>query len=233
MTQNYMAKPRPKPASTQNHLHIAQIRDDLVITKDGTFRAVLLVSSINFALKSQQEQDSIIYQFQNFINSLTASVQIVVQSRQLDLNTYLQHLGDLATSQSNELLRFQMVDYIDFVGRLITLANIMEKRFFVVVPLDALQARSGGLLGSFLGGRKTAPHFTQSQFAHYKEQLEEHANVIISGLASMGLRAVQLNTQELVEFYYSVYNPEEAVAEKLVDADELRQGIIQRSGGTK
>src|SRR6266542_3202624 len=99
-----MAKPA-KPATTQQHLLIAQIRDSVVVMKDGTFRAVLAVSSINFALKSQQEQDSIIYQFQNFINSLTTPLQIVVQSRQLDLNGYLQQLGNLAKDQDNELLR--------------------------------------------------------------------------------------------------------------------------------
>ncbi len=226
-----MAKTPAKPATTQNHLHIAQIRDDLVITKEGTFRSVLLVSSINFALKSQQEQDAIIYQFQNFINSLTGSIQIVVQSRQLDLNTYLQRLEDLAVNQTNELMRFQMVDYIDYVSRLITLANIMDKRFFVVIPLDSVQARSRGLLGMLMGGRKTAPHFTQQQFDRYKQQIEEQVNVLISGLASMGLRAVQLNTQELVEFYYGIYNPEEAVTEKLVDVDQLRKSIIEKGKG--
>jgi hypothetical protein len=226
-----MAKSPARPATTQNHLHIAQIRDDLVITKDGAFRSVLLVSSINFALKSQQEQDAIIYQFQNFINGLTIPIQIVVQSRQLDLNSYLQRLEDLATNQTNELMRFQMVDYIDYVSRLITLANIMDKRFFVVVPLDTVQTRSRGLLSMLMGGRKTTPHFTQQQFDRYKQQIEEQVNVLISGLASMGLRAVQLNTQELVEFYYGIYNPEEAITEKLVDVDQLRTSIIQKGKG--
>src|SRR3982751_6237313 len=106
---------KPKAASTQQHLHIAQVRDSLVIMKNGTMRSVLVVSAVNFALKSSQEQDAIIYQFQAFINSLDHPVQIVVQSRQLDLSGYLQQLAGRVSTQTNELLRFQMIDYIDFV----------------------------------------------------------------------------------------------------------------------
>ncbi|HEY1074085.1 MAG TPA: TraC family protein [Patescibacteria group bacterium] len=221
----------PKPASTQKHLSIAQVRDSLVVMKDGTFRAVLLVSAVNFALKSQQEQDAIIYQFQSFINGMTHPLQIVVQSRQLDLNRYLLHMADLAQNQSNELLRFQMVDYIDFVSRLVTLANIMEKRFYVVIPHYTVQTGGHGLLDMLTGGRKTVPHYSQEQFNHYKQEITERVNVVVSGLSSIGLRAVQLNTQELVEFYYSIYNPEEATEEKLIDIEELHASIIQRKPG--
>ncbi len=218
------------PASTQRHLLISQIRDEIVVMKNGTLRAVLIVSSVNFSLKSQQEQDALIYQFQNFLNSLEHPIQIMVESRQLDLNGYLNSLSEMAKDQNNELLRFQMVDYIDFVSRLITLANIMDKRFFVVVPHDTV-ALGGGLFSSLLGGRKTAPKFTMEEFARYKEQLAERVNVIVSGLGSMGLRAVQLNTQELVELYYGIYNPEEASTEKLVDIDQLHASIVQRQIG--
>ncbi len=220
-----------KLASTQQHLPIAQIRDSLVIMKDGTFRSVLVVSSVNFALKSQQEQDAIIYQFQNFLNSLTTPIQIVVQSRQLDLNTYLQKMTQLAKDQPNDLLRFQMVDYIDFVSRLISLANIMEKRFFVVVPHHTNQASETGILNLLLGGRKTSPKYTEEQFTRYKTEISERVNVMVSGLGSMGLRAVQLNTQELIEFFYAIYNPEEATEQKLVDVDQLRASVVQRSPG--
>jgi hypothetical protein len=223
-----MAKKTTRPSSTQKHLTIAQIRDSVVILKDGTFRSVAAVSAVNFALKSQKEQDAIIYQFQNFINSLTTPIQVVVQSRQLELNSYLRDLADRAEAQTNELLQFQMIDYIDFVSRLITLANIMEKRFYVIVPHNTVKTGSSGLLDIFLGGRKTTPHYTQQQFDKYHGELVERTNVVISGLASIGLRAVQLNTQELVEFYYSIYNPEEAVEEKLVDVDQLKAAIIQR-----
>ncbi len=225
-----MANKRPTPSSTQQHIPIAQIRDSFVIMKDGGLRAVIVVSSINFALKSQREQDSIIYQFQSFVNSLTDPIQIVVQSRQLDLNTYLNDLTEKARDQSNDLMRFQMVDYIDFVSRLITLANIMEKRFFIVVPYATTSASSGGFLSSLLGGRKTVPHFTEQQFTRYQQELTDRVNVVISGLASMGLRGVQLNTQELVEFYYSIYNPEEVTTEKLINVDDLRSGVVHREG---
>lgn len=227
-----MAK-APKPNSTQKHLNIAQIRDSIVVMKDGTFRAVLVVSAVNFALKSQKEQDSIIYQFQGFINGLNSPVQILIQSRQLDLNSYLNGLAERAKNQTNELLQFQMVDYIDFVTRLITLANIMEKRFYVVLPHDTVKQGSSGLLDILLGGRKTTPHYTQQQFSKYQSELTERVNVMVSGLAGMGLRAVQLNTQELVEFYYSIYNPEESTEEKLTNVEDLKAGIVQRHpGGT-
>ncbi len=225
-----MAK-APKPNSTQKHLNIAQIRDSIVVMKDGTFRAVLVVSSVNFALKSQKEQDSIIYQFQGFINSLNTPIQILVQSRQLDLNTYLNQLAERAKNQPNELLQFQMVDYIDFVTRLITLANIMEKRFYVVVPHDTLKQGTKGLLDVLLGGRKTTPHYSQQQFSKYQAELTERVNVMVSGLGGMGLRGVQLNTQELVEFYYSIYNPEESTEEKLTNFEDLKAGIVQRHPG--
>jgi len=222
---------KTKPNSTQQHVPIAQIRDSIVILKDGSMRTVVVVSAVNFSLKSSREQDSIVFQFQNFVNSLTSPIQIMVQSRQLDLNRYLNELVEKAKNQTNEALRFQMVDYIDFVSRLITLANIMDKRFFVVIPHGTILARSSGLLSMLLGGKKTTPHYTERQFTKFKEELTEQTNVIISGLASIGLRAVQLNTQELVEFYYSIYNPEEAVEEKLTNIDDLRAGIIHRESG--
>lgn len=217
-----MAKTEP---STQSHLPLAQIRDSLVVMKDGSFRAVLVVSAVNFALKSKEEQDAIIYQFQNFLNSLSGAIQIVVQSRRLDLKGYLEDLGERATNQPNQLLQFQMIDYIDFVGRLITLANIMDKRFFVVVPHSTLTYTSKGLLNFFLR-RSITPSFTATQFKRFRQELNERVNVVVSGLSGLGLRAVQLNTQELIEFYYGLYNPEEAVEEKLTDAEDLRAGVV-------
>ncbi len=216
--------------STQRHLQVAQVRESIVVLKNGSLRSVLVVSSVNFALKSQQEQDALIYQFQNFLNSLNHPIQILVQSRQLDLKSYLSHLGELAKDQNSELMRFQMVDYIDFVSRLITLANIMDKRFFIVVPYDPADINAG-LLSALLGGRKTAPKFTVEQFARYQQQMSERINVVVSGLSGLGLRAVQLNTQELIELYYSIYNPEEATTEKLIDVEELRSSIVHGRGG--
>lgn len=225
-----MAKNRT--ISTQSHLKLAQIRDSMVIMRDGSFRAVLVVSAVNFALKSKQEQDAIIYQFQSFVNSLTNPIQIVVQSRQLDLNGYLQDLANRAKQQTNELLQFQMVDYIDFVSRLITLANIMDKRFYVVLSHETVTTGSKGLF-SLVFGRKTTPSFTTEQFERYREQLTERVNVMISALAGLGLRAVQLETQELVEFYYALYNPEESVAEKLTDVADLQSGVIKAAAEHK
>ena len=126
--------PKQQVGSTQDTLKFAEIRNDTVVLKDGNLRQVLLCSSINFALKSEQEQNAIVYAYQNFLNSLNFPIQILMQSKKLDLSNYLKKLSEKANSQTNELLRSQTLDYIDFIKRLINLANIMDKRFYVVVP---------------------------------------------------------------------------------------------------
>lgn len=224
-----MAK-KPVVPSTQKHLEIAQIREDLVVMKDGSFRTVLVVSAVNFDLKSQQEQDAIIFQFQSFLNSLEFPIQIVVQSRQLELNSYIDTIVDAANAQTNELLRLQTLDYVDFVTRLISLANIMDKRFYVIVPYEQI-AINQNFWSKLLGGRKTVPSYTETQYREAQTQLEERSNVITSGLAGLSLRVVRLNTEELIEFYYSIYNPEESPSQKLDDAENLVSGVVHRDQG--
>ena len=221
------AKEPQQPSSTQEHLRFAEIRDSLIITKVGELRAVLLASSINFALKSEQEQNAIIFAYQNFLNSLNFPLQIVMQSKKLDLSKYLAKLQEVSNSQTNELLRLQTVDYIDFIKRLINIANIMDKKFYVVVPYlppPKIQAPTKILKKP----TEASPiQITIEEFSMYKKELTQRIQVIQSGLGSIGLRSAQLNTQQIIELLYGIYNPEEASKEKLIEYENLITPLVE------
>lgn len=212
--------PKNPVGSTQDILKFAEIRDNTVILKDGNFRQIVLCSSINFALKSEQEQTAIVFQYQNFLNSLTFPIQILMQSKRLDLSNYLANLEKIGNLQTNELLKAQTLDYVHFVTRLIELANIMDKRFFVVVPY-MVPIKIG------VGGAKAKNVvYSPEEFARYKVELEQRVQVVSSGLSSMGIRTATLNTQQIIELLYGVYNPEEASKEKIVEAESLQGEVV-------
>lgn len=219
--------PKQEVGSTQDALAFAEIHDDTVILKDGNLRQILLCSSINFSLKSEQEQNAIIFAYQNFLNSLDFPVQILMQSKKLDLSIYLAKLETVANKQSNELLRMQTLDYIDFVKRLINMANIMDKRFYAVIPYMIPPKVSAPKVSDIKGSRKPQASITPEEFEHYKVELERRVQVIESGLGSIGIRTAKLNTQQIIELLYAAYNPEEAAKEKLIDAGELNSEYIQ------
>jgi hypothetical protein len=225
------AKTKAKAASTQEHLRIAEIRDGVIILTSGELRQVLLVSSINFALKSEDEQNAIVFQFQNFLNSLTFPIQIVMQSRRLDLAPYLGQLQERMDNEQNELIRLQIADYIEFIKRLLSVANIMDKNFFVVVPFSPPATKKGGLFSQIFGSSKRLqPRFPADLFATYKQQLTQRVSVVSSGLSSIGLRSALLTTQQLVELFYAAYNPEEATKERLTYTQLLAAPIVKREG---
>lgn len=210
--------------STQKYLQIAEIRDDTVIMKDGSLRSVLLVSSINFALKSDDEQNAIISGYVSFLNSLDTPLQIVIQSRQLDLESYLQFLKDAETKQTNDLLKMQMAEYRQYITELVELGNIMTKRFYVVVPYEPFRSktrsfwqRSGDILSP-----TNVISLGQKQFMQRQRELLTIVDKVLTGLASMGLRAQVLDTQSLIELFYNTYNPTVAKSEKLADLSKLR-----------
>lgn len=223
-------KTQPEIGSTQDHLEFAEIHDNTVITKTGELRAVLLVSSINFALKSEQEQNAIIYAYQNFLNSLNFPIQISVQSKKLDLGKYLARLKEAANTQSNELLRAQTLDYTDFISRLINIANIMDKKFYVVVPYMPPIKIQTSIPGKNILGKpapETTVQMTAEEFNAHKQELAQRVQVIVSGVGSIGMRSAQLNTQQLVELFYNIYNPEEANKQKLTDFEHLTGDKVQ------
>lgn len=215
-----------KIPSTQVYLDIAQIRDDTLVLKNGGLRAVVLVSSINFALKSDEEQKATISSYVSFLNTLEYPIQIVIQSRPLSIEPYLKELADLEKEQTNELLRMQTKDYRNFVKELVSLAEIMTKRFYLVVPFDAVAAamRPRGFLArvaTVLNPAKIV-RIQEEEFAHAKKELADRVGALTAGLSGIGLRSIELSTQHLIELFYATYNPDLASVEALPDIAEMR-----------
>ena len=214
-----------KPAaSTQRYLDIAEIRDDIVVLKDGSVRAVLLVSSVNFALKGEDEQNAIIQGYVSFLNSLSFPLQIVIQSRNLNIDGYLAKLSNLEKQQSNELLRMQIADYRGFLKDLLSLGQIMTKKFYAVVPY------SGSTHAKKTFWQRTTEVFSpaltitlsQKNFSKYREELYKRVDFVRGGLSSIGLAVAPLDTQSLIELFYNTYNPEVAEFQKMTDVSQLR-----------
>lgn len=233
---------KPKLHSTQEYLEIAEIREGIVILRDGSMRIVLLASAINFALKSEKEQNALIFQYQNFLNSLTFPIQIVMQSRKIDLAPYLTKLEERLDLEENELLQIQINDYMQFINRLIKIANIMDKKFFVVIPFTPPGLQKRTLFDKILHpSRLTVMEISETEFKSYKEELAERANIVLNGLSALGIRTATLDTQQVVELLYATYNPEEASKERLTQIEDLAQPvigqkaeeIIAKSKGTK
>jgi len=210
--------------STQRYLDIAEIKEDCVVLKDGTLRAVLLVSSINFSLKSEDEQNAIISAYVGFLNFLEFPLQIVIQSRRLDIDSYLERLRKIEKEQTNELLRMQTAEYRQYVSELVKLADIMSKRFYLVVPYDPLSDKQKSWSKRFLEvfSAATEVKINQEQFNKRRRSLLQRVDHVLTGLNSMGLKAVVLDTQSLIELYYNTYNPEVYNTEKMVEVNKLR-----------
>lgn len=210
-------------ASTQKYLDIAEIKEDVVVLKDGTLRAVILCSSINFALKSEDEQNALITGYMEFLNSLDAPLQIVIQSRKLDIEDYIKRLNESYRKQTNELLKMQILGYLDYIKELIELGEIMTKKFFIVVPYNPfgdktksfwIRLREAFTLGKIIKIKK-------ERFLEYKVKLNLRLTNIQSSLKSIGLETAVLDTQSLIELYYNVYNPKTSQNQKLKDITQL------------
>ncbi|MEA3398509.1 MAG: hypothetical protein U9R06_02065, partial [Patescibacteria group bacterium] len=143
-------------SSTQQFLDISEIKDDTVILRDGSLRAVILVSSINFALKSEDEQNAIISAYVSFLNNIDFSLQIVIQSRELNIDNYIEDLTQKEKEQTNELLKIQTAEYIQYIKELISMSRIMSKHFFVVVPYDPMSDKQKSFFSRFLNIFKPA-----------------------------------------------------------------------------
>ncbi|HET8574630.1 MAG TPA: hypothetical protein VFM02_00455 [Candidatus Paceibacterota bacterium] len=200
---------RGKP--TQDFVPIKEIRNGVVILKNGGLRSVLMASSINFALKSPEEQQAILLQFQNFLNVLEFSVQIYVQSRKLDIRPYIAMLEGRIKAQTSELMRIQTTEYIEFVKKFVEDANIMSKTFYLVIPYDpAPNIKKAGLLSKI--GAKPSKEEEQEEkdsIEEHRSQLEQRTSIVEQGLSRTGVRVAQLGTEELIELYYKIFNPGE------------------------
>lgn len=196
-------------ATTQKFLEIEKIKEGTIVLKNKALRGVIMVSSLNFALKSEEEQNAIIYQFQSFLNSLDFSVEIIVQSRRLNITGYLDKLKELEEAQEIELLKIQTSDYRKFIKDLIGGGAIMSKSFFVVVPFTLIEIP--GIAGIKPGqSKQPQPELTEERFQRAKSQLWQRMEFVALGLRRCGLQCVPLNTSELIELFWSLYHPEEA-----------------------
>lgn len=214
-------------ASTQAYLPISEVKEGVVAMKDTSLRAVIIVSSLNFALKSDQEKDAIIVSFQDFLNSLDFPIQILATSRKLNLDNYLGEISKLSEGQKNPLLKIQTDEYLSFLNELLTYSNIMEKRFFVVVPYyPAGVDISKGLPNPF-AKKEDVP---KTSFDDGKRMLSERVESVIAGLSSVGLRCVALGTEDLLELYYTIYNPDTAKSEKIKGIKDIDVPIVSGAG---
>jgi len=197
------------PPPTQKFLEIEQIREGIIILKNKALRGVLAVSSLNFALKSEEEQNATLYQFQSFLNSLDFSCQIICQSRRLNITGYLDKLEEIEKAEKNELLKIQIGEYRKFVASYVEAGTIMRKSFFVVVPFTLLEAmgvhEKGGLVK-----KPKLPELTEELFQRCKFQLRQRMEFLVLGLKRCGLQAVPLTTPELIELFWSHCHPKEA-----------------------
>ena len=212
------------PTSTQATLLISELRDNVVIMKDGSFRAVVACKSINFDLMSDMEREGVEYSYQNFLNSLKFTTQILIRSQRVDIGPYLQRLLDIRRSNDNMLLGVLMDDYINFIDVLSQEANIMDKSFFIILP--------------YYSSAEAEKELQQTKIdrATYDKALSElntRVDTVISGLFQIGIHSVRLNTRELAELYYNFNNPDTAVREPLVDFTKLATMYVKKGDNTQ
>ncbi len=234
-------KPKINPASTQNMLQIAEVRDGIVIMNDGSFRSVIMAKSINFDLMSPQEQESVESGYQAFLNSLDFDIQIFIRSQKVDIRMYIDKLQTKRNEQSNMLLGIMMDDYINYISEVSVQSNIMDKYFYLVVPyfssvsvkraIDQSKSFFTGLSGIF--NKSKMPHVavTEQVLEEAKDALRDKVQAVINGLAQCGVKAVPLDTQELIELYYDFYNPDTATRQKLHNFNDVSAPVITKGVG--
>ena len=234
---------KENPTSTQATLLISELRDNVVIMKDGSFRAVVACKSINFDLMSDMEREGIEYSYQNFLNSLRFTTQILVRSQRVDIGPYIERLSEIRRNNDNMLLGVLMDDYINFIDILSQEANIMDKSFFIIIPYytsadaEKILQQTKSIFKSF--SKNKAPEITKIDKTTYDKAMSELNNrvdSVMSGLFQIGIQSVRLNTRELAELYYNFNNPDTAVREPLVDFSKLatmyvRKGENMSKGG--
>lgn len=196
-----------KNAATQDFVEIKDIKDNVVMTESGRMVSILLASSVNFALKSLDEQQAILLQFQNFLNTLDFTLQIYVQSRRLNIGPYLATLKDMEASQDNDLMRIQLREYVEFIKTFTTNVDVMSKNFFVVVTHSPGTASLKKGMSSLFGTSAKTSFSADSRFEEQQIQLEQRVSLVAEGLARLGVKTISLKEEELVELFYHIYNP--------------------------
>lgn len=233
-------KPKTNPNSTQNSLQIAEIRDGIVIMNDGSFRAVVMVKSINFDLMSPKEQEAVEYAYQGFLNSLYFPTQIFIRSQKVDLQPYIERLDKIRTEHDNMLLALLMDDYIGYIDSLAQQTNIMDKKFFVVIPFFPHTAAHDsappsknfftGLTDLFSKGEDHVV-INEPALEAAKTELRNRVQAVLGGLQQAGIQGLPLDTQELIELYYDTYNPDTATRQQLKNFNDLTADVITKGAG--
>lgn len=242
------ARPAVNPNSTQNNLHIAEIRDGIVIMNDGSFRSVVMFKSINFDLMSPAERESVEFAYQSFLNSLYFPIQIFVRSEKVDMQPYLEKLEKIRNEHDNMLLAILMDDYLNYIDQLSAQTNIMDKHFYVVIPYFPNEAEA-----NIIGGRrknhssqrknlvegifniftKSSTHLLidEAKLEEAKTELRNRVQAVLSGLLQSGVQGLPLDTQELIELYYDAYNPDTATRQHLSNFDDMNVAVVTKGEG--
>lgn len=223
------------PQSTQTTLLISELRDGMAIMKDGSFRAVVACQSINFDLMSETEREGVEYSYQNFLNSLNFTAQILIRSQRVDIGPYLNRLVEIRRNNDNMLLGILMDDYINFIDALSQEANIMDKSFFIVIPyypsadFEKQLYQTKNLL-SVIQRSKAQPvaRIDRATYDKAKVEIDNRVDQVMSGLYQIGINSVRLNTKQLAELYYDYNNPDTAVREPLVDFTKLATTYVKK-----
>lgn len=223
------------PNTTQNSLLISEIREGMVIMSDGSFRAVVACKSINFDLMSSREREGVEFSYQNFLNALYFDIQIFIRSQRVDIGPYIDRLVNIRRQQDNMLLNVLMDDYINFIDVLSQEANIMDKSFFIVVPyypagtINGVVEQGKGFFGKLLAKPKnTTTRIDKATYDKAKDEIKNRVDSVMSGLFQLGVQSVQLNTKELGELYYNMYNPDTAVREPLGDFETITSTYVRK-----
>jgi hypothetical protein len=219
---NKLAK-NPANSATQQFLDIAEIKEDTVVLKNGALRALLAVSAINYDLKSTEEQEAIIIQYQNFLNSLDFPLQILITSRKINMGDYLDFLEKKEKTQDNELLKLQISEYRNFISQLISISNIMDKNFYLVIPFAPIESMEKSFIGNLMSMFNPKKNILEKRetFETYRNQLFQRAEHVTAGLSGIGLRMTPLKTQELIELMYNSYNPAVYTPDEISNVENL------------
>lgn len=228
---------KANPNSTQNTLLISEIRDGIVIMSDGSFRSVVMCKSINFDLMSGQEKENVEFAFQGFLNALYFPVQIFIRSQKVDLRPYIQKLDNIRSQHQNMLLAMLMEDYVTYISELSYQANIMDKTFYVVIPffptgvdVGAIKNASKNFFSNILGNKSQHVTINEADLEKAKSELRNRVQAIVNSLAQAGVQSLPLDTQELIELYYDVYNPDTATRQPLKNFNDLETPVVTKAG---
>lgn len=220
--------------STQKYLMFSEIKDGIVVMRDGSLRMIILGSALNFDLKSQQEQDAIEFSYQGFLNGLHFPIQIIIRSRKIDLGSYIDKLDNIRSNQQNPLLAGLMEEYTENIKALLDEINIMDKEFYVVVPYyveavskDNVTSKVGSI---FKPADANVATQTNEQFEKRKRDILQRTNSVAQGLAQLGIRAAVLKTQELIELFYNSYNIDVSQSQRLIKVEDMTTPVVERGG---